>query len=145
MCVVDAYRRGERYGARASAGSNTTNLSEERNSRLGPTYTRYGDHNAVGRMQREETERIGGNPWLKKKEEDYKRMQPAPKTNTHPHVADELIKDILERKAKGMETYGTPLQPFNGRDALQDALEEALDLAAYIKQAIMERDNNNGV
>jgi hypothetical protein len=96
-------------------------------------------------MQREETERIGGNPWLKKKEEDYKRMQPAPQKNSHPHVADELIKDILERKAKGMETYGTPLQPFNGRDALQDALEEALDLAAYIKQAILERDNNNGL
>ena len=71
--------------------------------------------------------------------------QPAPQKNTHPHVSDELIKDILERKAKGMETYGTPLQPFNGRDGLQDLFEELLDAVQYLKQVIMERDNNNGL
>ena len=36
--------------------------------------------------------------------------------------------------------YGTALQPHNGRDALLDAYEEALDLAMYLKQAIVERD-----
>jgi hypothetical protein len=30
----------------------------------------------------------------------------------------------------------------NGRDALLDAYEEALDLACYLKQAILERDEN---
>ena len=44
------------------------------------------------------------------------------------------------RDRVGRERYGTPLQPHNGRDALQDAYEEALDLAAYLKQAIVERD-----
>jgi hypothetical protein len=33
---------------------------------------RYGDWNQYGREQLEETHRLGGNPWLKKKEEDYK-------------------------------------------------------------------------
>jgi hypothetical protein len=32
------------------------------------------------------------------------------------------------------------LQAFNGRDALRDAYEEALDLACYLRQAIAERD-----
>lgn len=106
---------------------------------------RHGDWNGHVRELRAKIVADGGNPWLKKKEEDYKRMQPAPQKNTHPHVADELIKDILQRKAKGMETYGTPLQPFNGRDGLQDLFEELLDAVQYLKQVIMERDNNNGL
>jgi hypothetical protein len=39
----------------------------------------------------------------------------------------------------GIAKYGTPLQTFNGRDPLIDAYQEALDLAVYLKQAIMER------
>lgn len=41
----------------------------------------------------------------------------------------------------GVTRYGTPLQPHNGRDALRDAYEEALDLVHYLRQAIYERDN----
>jgi hypothetical protein len=44
------------------------------------------------------------------------------------------------RKVVGLKRYGTLLQPFNGRDALRDAYEEALDLAQYLRQAIEERD-----
>jgi hypothetical protein len=51
-----------------------------------------------------------------------------------------VIADIEKRKAIGLERYGTLLQPFNGRDALRDAYEEALDLAQYLRQAIEERD-----
>jgi hypothetical protein len=43
----------------------------------------------------------------------------------------------------GIETYGTPLESHNGRDALQDAYEEALDLACYLKQAMIEREPLN--
>jgi hypothetical protein len=38
----------------------------------------------------------------------------------------------------GFETYGTPLQTFNGRDALQDAMEEALDACQYLYQHMRE-------
>lgn len=48
--------------------------------------------------------------------------------------------DMAARIAKGAAEYGEPLTTGNGRDALQDAYEEALDLALYLKQAIMERD-----
>lgn len=58
--------------------------------------------------------------------------------------ADESIQslvmaDLVLRRQLGIERYGTALQPHNGRDALQDAYEEALDLACYLKQAILER------
>lgn len=42
--------------------------------------------------------------------------------------------DAKKRNEFGIAKYGTPLQPFNGRDALQDAYEEALDLVAYLQQ-----------
>lgn len=65
--------------------------------------------------------------------------QPAPTPNCNAHIADLVMADILNRKQKGIETYGTPLQAHNGRDALVDAYEEALDLCCYLKQAIEER------
>ena len=39
----------------------------------------------------------------------------------------------VARRALGVARYGTPLQRGNGRDHLRDALEEALDLMAYLK------------
>lgn len=54
------------------------------------------------------------------------------------------VKDDLESRAeKGLETYGERLKPFNGRDALIDAYQEALDLCVYLRQAIEERDSND--
>ena len=47
---------------------------------------------------------------------------------------------MAERAAAGVQKYGTPLQTHNGRDALWDAYQEALDLAMYLRQAILERD-----
>jgi hypothetical protein len=46
--------------------------------------------------------------------------------------------DMMARDAFGRAKYGTPLQPFNGRDALTDAYQEALDLAVYLKQVELE-------
>lgn len=48
--------------------------------------------------------------------------------------------DMKERDRVGRERYGTPLQAGNGRDALVDAYQEALDLVVYLRQAIEERD-----
>lgn len=49
-----------------------------------------------------------------------------------------LVEDITKRRAVGIERYGSALQPHNGRDALRDAYEEALDLCMYLKQLIEE-------
>ncbi len=69
--------------------------------------------------------------------------QPLPTKNSHRAVQDYVIDDIVKRKEHGIKKYGTALQPNNGRDALQDAYEEALDLCQYLKQAIIERDLKN--
>lgn len=65
--------------------------------------------------------------------------QPPPKKNNRAAIQDLVVKDIEERKRLGIERYGTPLQAHNGRDALVDAYQEALDLAIYLRQAIEER------
>jgi hypothetical protein len=46
---------------------------------------------------------------------------------------------ISEREAYGTAKYGTPLMSENGRDALTDAWEEALDLLTYLTQMRIER------
>jgi hypothetical protein len=40
-----------------------------------------------------------------------------------------------------MDTYGKPLHPFNGRDPIEDALEEFVDLGQYLSQWKMETTN----
>jgi len=65
--------------------------------------------------------------------------QPLPVPNDQPNIQQMVINDIYERQQVGIERYGTPLQPFNGRDALRDAYEEALDLTMYLRQVIYER------
>ena len=52
-----------------------------------------------------------------------------------------VLADIAARVAKGTKEYGERLTSHNGRDALWDAYEEALDLAMYLRQAIAERDD----
>lgn len=66
--------------------------------------------------------------------------QPAPIPNDHPAVWPLVMVDMATRDKTGRERYGVPLQPHNGRDALRDAYEEALDLAVYLRSAIYERD-----
>jgi hypothetical protein len=66
--------------------------------------------------------------------------QPMPTVNDEPDIQSRVIADIEARRLVGIKRYGTALQPFNGRDGLTDAYEEALDLAMYLKQVIVERD-----
>lgn len=66
--------------------------------------------------------------------------QPPPKSRTGVPIWDLVIADMVERDRVGRERYGTPLQAHNGRDAMQDAYFEALDLVVYLRQALEERD-----
>jgi hypothetical protein len=65
--------------------------------------------------------------------------QPAPRQNDGRPVWEMVIEDMHKRDHVGRARYGTPLQAGNGRDALVDAYEEALDLCVYLRQAIEER------
>lgn len=49
-----------------------------------------------------------------------------------------VLADLQARVENGTRIYGEPLTTRNGRFALQDAYEEALDLSMYLKQAIEE-------
>jgi hypothetical protein len=53
-----------------------------------------------------------------------------------------VIMDMQERMKFGIEKYGKPVTPNNGRNALKDAYEEVLDLAVYLKQRLVEEGNN---
>jgi len=65
--------------------------------------------------------------------------QPKPVPNKSVPIWSLVIQDMADRDMEGARKYGTQLQAHNGRDALQDAYEEALDLAVYLRQAIEER------
>lgn len=46
-----------------------------------------------------------------------------------------LRADMRQRHEIGIARYGTPLRVWNGRDAVIDAYQEALDLVVYTQQA----------
>lgn len=71
--------------------------------------------------------------------------QPKPIPNERTASWTLVIRDMAQRNAFGIAKYGTPLQAFNGRDALKDAYEEALDLCVYLRTAMEERDNPENV
>lgn len=75
--------------------------------------------------------------------------QPVPVATDGPHIHDlvaaevrdslrphglQVAVDIARRKEIGVARYGQPLQAGNGRNALRDAYEEALDLLVYLRQ-----------
>lgn len=72
------------------------------------------------------------------------KKQPSPQKSAHPSVYRTVEKLLKDREKQGIKTYGMSLQPFNGRDALQDALEEAMDLVVYLTQVKIERDARRG-
>ena len=67
--------------------------------------------------------------------------QPAPHSGKLT-VIDYVLADMAERAAMGVIKHGMPLQTHNGRDALWDAYQEAMDLCMYLRQAILERESN---
>jgi len=52
--------------------------------------------------------------------------------------ADSVLRLVRQRRARGLETYGTELYTENGRDPINDALQEAGDLLMYLMQARLE-------
>lgn len=66
--------------------------------------------------------------------------QPAPTVNGSISVWELVIADMRVRDHIGRQRYGTSLQANNGRDALIDAYQEALDLTVYLRQLIEERN-----
>lgn len=71
--------------------------------------------------------------------ETFDYGQPAPIPNDHGPIGLMVMADMAARMEQGKATYGTYLQPFNGRDALQDLYEELLDACVYLRQLIEER------
>jgi hypothetical protein len=69
--------------------------------------------------------------------------QPEPIHTDEKPVWEMVIEDMKQRDNLGRQRYGTPLQVSNGRDALRDAYEEALDLAVYLRQEIERRSSSN--
>lgn len=66
--------------------------------------------------------------------------QALPTTNARPYIQDLVITDIETRKQHGIRKYGTALQSGNGRNMTQDAYEEALDLAIYLRGMLDEEE-----
>lgn len=66
-------------------------------------------------------------------------QQPDPTPTHEPSAHDMVIADMAARKEFGLAKYGSLLQPSNGRDNLQDAYEEVLDLAVYLRNEIERR------
>ena len=96
---------------------------------------------AIGELKRLEIEREKSNNSEKPNScKDATNKQEVKIQKNKPVVAQVMI-DLTERMEIGIKTYGEALRANNGRDALQDAYEEALDLACYLKQAMIERDN----
>ena len=58
--------------------------------------------------------------------------------STIDYIKEEVINIFKERDEFGRNKHGTPLQPFNGRDSLFDALQENLDLIVYLRNAVEE-------
>lgn len=56
------------------------------------------------------------------------------------NVWDQVVEDMKKRDEFGWKKYGKHLKPNDGRDTLQDAYEESLDLCVYLKKAIIERN-----
>lgn len=71
---------------------------------------------------------------------DPETDQPLPQVTDGPFIQDLVMVDLAERKQHGIRKYGTALQAHNGRDMLQDAYEEALDLCVYLRGLLAERE-----
>ena len=71
------------------------------------------------------------------KKRDPKTDQPIP-YGTGPLIGPLVKADIDGRMALGKKKYGEELRAFNGRSALLDAYEEAIDLTMYLRQALEE-------
>lgn len=69
--------------------------------------------------------------------------QPSPQ-NVGAAIVPMVIEDLTARREFGRKKYGDELRVTNGRDALVDAYQEALDLVIYLRQKI-EQERKPGL
>lgn len=65
--------------------------------------------------------------------------EPVKPAERRTQVLPLVLDDLAKRIEGGAKEYGEPLTTFNGRKPLQDAYEEVLDLALYLKQELLEQ------
>lgn len=71
--------------------------------------------------------------------ENLNQEQAAPTDGIGPDCWELVLADMRDRRQMGIDKYGKPLRPDNGRDALVDAYQEVLDLTVYLRQAIEQQ------
>lgn len=54
-------------------------------------------------------------------------------------ILDLVVQDLVDRAEMGKVKYGRYLESDNGRNALMDAYQEALDLCMYLRQLLEEQ------
>lgn len=72
---------------------------------------------------------------------DAAKREPMPTPGT-VDVLPLVIEDLRARDRIGTKKYGTTLQANNGRDAMVDAYQEALDLCMYLRRLSRGRPND---
>lgn len=55
---------------------------------------------------------------------------------------EEIIQLMRDRNEFGKKKYGTPIQAHNGRDNLTDAFQEMLDAVVYLKNQLLEKEDD---
>jgi hypothetical protein len=70
---------------------------------------------------------------------DYINGEPKPVPNNLQSMHDRVSADLQSRKEYGLKKYDSLLQPFNGRNFLQDIYEEMQDGIVYISGALAEQ------
>lgn len=55
-------------------------------------------------------------------------------------ILDLVTGDLKARHEQGNRKFGVAMRVNDGRDALQDAYEEALDLTMYLRKEIAQRE-----
>lgn len=63
--------------------------------------------------------------------------EPMPKIG-NKKILDLVVQDLVDRAEMGKVKYGRYLESNNGRNALMDAYQEALDLCMYLRQLLEE-------
>jgi hypothetical protein len=85
-------------------------------------------------LEQNEPQPNGTRPVWEMVMEDFERLTPS------DSVTDSVLDDMRDRNEEGRRKYGTPLQCFNGRNALVDLYQELLDAAVYTRQELEENE-----
>lgn len=70
--------------------------------------------------------------------QDYEKMDNWYPEGSRDEIKNEIIELMRKRNEFGRTKYGTPLQPYNGRDNLVDAVQELFDAVVYLKNEYIE-------